>query len=1301
MLKKFFGSTADNKKDLEHFAMKDLHDDDFSSPNTSSPSRNTDSPTNSTNIKTFNNNNNNNNNNSNNKTTSPFSPRTTTPLPSQQSTSSLHQLPPTISTTNAKSYTSTPTTATTPSDLQRRISLALTSSQQQKESPTAAHILLTERGASMLHLSAHHHRNSSLSSLLDSNGKLLESLSMGEEDQSLGNNQTINSTVSNLNVPELVGIAPTSPDLLEAFVAESDSDDEESQTPSGTAPNSSNENVNHDISTPVLRVDHTSTTYSPEQNSSAGASVQRQLPGTSSLSGLTVTSRTSSKEALASVISPATPMSARSLASMLDQFMDDHLASPNTSSVMMVESGERRLSLDETQSSSASSRLEIEPVVPRASLDHSSVGVTKNHTPKIHGSAYNNQASEELPNSSPLLSNSGSMTSSLQLPVPLKHKRTKSVDSSHQQTPLEKASPTLTKTPTTTNVLNIAKTPNKFAASQNESPIYKSFKFTDEEGKEYHYQGTVLASTNEMHGRGELLYPNKTIYEGDFDKGKKHGFGKIIFPSTIPKKPPTIAIGQWNNDVPSSELPWKISYDGEEMEYWGYVKLKTKSVGKIMYTLDDFERTQEGELYCSKTNTKYFGSFKHNQKYGFGVEIYPTIAERYCGGWKHDMYHYFGTYHYRDGTYFQGMYKKGQRKGKGKLYLPNGDIIEGFWYGDSKVEGCTYYKGTCKNVQLTNLHMLQFQIQESMKLYENMGHMDELAMSMYDPECVKPASDLKWTQYLVLFRDDWKKERYALSKKLLLTGTFSDISASTSDPSFKFVSNFIAFFVSIFCGSYYIGSNSKSVSGKHQATLLYHAIDDTKSFIMFLCDKVLWDFFVRDVFSVALTADVANSEQLLVDIEKEFYPICRNLISNTVHEKLFSTLFELYNYHYRDSDLLMNQKVRSLQGCTISMFGVAPEFAPLPPSDMNLVFYEYKQTSDTPYEDTIKLLDQIRNAKSVIAKIETLSKVRTHAMQTMKKYRKAHKRKEAYLNYQSSNDVYDMDRNTKPVTKEPWWNAELEKRCEEWQAGADDVTSVYSYIFSKSSIDNFTATFHYVNDWKSEQVNFDPVSHIIRFYEGYLSYIQDIDPNILHEGQFISKYSLTSSLESAIEGRIIFYRDKNLPFFWLPSLLVHVGLEIGKTIANSAAAITKSSSLSLSNIANITNITAGSILNLLASLNPTTAMNSAKNESPQESKPNVNFNPFTRKLTLPSNLEVVDISNQNLVQSIIKFNDLVRQTLGASSIGFNVELKKNEETGNNDVVVAFDKIYPSYVYSDIALGVTRYIKYEIQNIIIV
>ena len=353
----------------------------------------------------------------------------------------------------------------------------------------------------------------------------------------------------------------------------------------------------------------------------------------------------------------------------------------------------------------------------------------------------------------------------------------------------------------------------------------------------------------------------------------------------------------------------------------------------------DFERTREGELYYSKSNTKYFGTFKHNQKYGFGVEIYPSTGERYYGGWKHDMYHYFGTYHYRDGTYFQGQFKRGQRKGKGKLYLPNGDILEGYWYGDNKVEGCTFYKGTCKNVNLTNLYMLQNQIQDSIKMFENMGHMDELALGMYDPECVKPAGDLKWTQYLVLYREDWKKERHSLSKKLvnksstgkiellglsgtaslvtsqfenlrknfitivnqLLNGSFSDISASTSDPNFKFLSNFIAFFVSIFCGSYYFGANGSSSSGsnsknldrRNQATLIYHAIDDSKSFIMFLLDKVVWEFFMRDIFSVAFTANTSSatdtaSEQILIDLEKEFYPICKNLISNIIHEKLVS-----------------------------------------------------------------------------------------------------------------------------------------------------------------------------------------------------------------------------------------------------------------------------------------------------------------------------------------------------------------------------------------------------------------------------
>jgi len=379
----------------------------------------------------------------------------------------------------------------------------------------------------------------------------------------------------------------------------------------------------------------------------------------------------------------------------------------------------------------------------------------------------------------------------------------------------------------------------------------------------------------------------------------------------------------------------------------------------------------------------------------------------------------------------------------------------------------------------------------------------------------------------------------------------------------------------------------------------------------------------------------------------------------------------------------MNQKIRSVQGCPISMFGVAPEFAPLPPSENNQLFYENTQNNDVPYEETIKMLGQIKNAKSVVAKIDTLSRVRTSAMKTMKKYRRAYKRREAYLNYSSSNEVFDMDKSSKNLPKEPWWNAELEKRCEEWQAGADDITSVYSYIFCKSNLDNFTATFHYVNDWKSEQVNFDPVSHIIRFYEGFLSYIADIDPNILQDGQFISKYSLTNSLEASIEGRVLQYSDKNLPFFWLPSLLVHIGLEIGKSVADTIKITAKSNP-------------SGSIMSLLASFS---AVN-LKSESPFFES-TANFNPFTKRLIIPSNLEVVDISNHNLAQSLNKYFELVKQTLQNSSIGFTIEKKSLEENTEPVLVVNFEKIYPSYVYSEIALSVTKYIKYEIQNIMLI
>jgi hypothetical protein len=47
---------------------------------------------------------------------------------------------------------------------------------------------------------------------------------------------------------------------------------------------------------------------------------------------------------------------------------------------------------------------------------------------------------------------------------------------------------------------------------------------------------------------------------------------------------------------------------------------------------------------------------------------------------------------------------------------------------------------------------------------------------------------------------------------------------------------------------------------------------------------------------------------------------------------------------------------------------------------------------------------------------------------------------------------------------------------------------IYIYVFIHSSITNHNALYHYINDWKDPSLEFDPVIHMISFYEGFLRF---------------------------------------------------------------------------------------------------------------------------------------------------------------------------------------------------------------------
>jgi hypothetical protein len=118
--------------------------------------------------------------------------------------------------------------------------------------------------------------------------------------------------------------------------------------------------------------------------------------------------------------------------------------------------------------------------------------------------------------------------------------------------------------------------------------------------------------------------------------------------------------------------------------------------------------------------------------------------------------------------------------------------------------------------------------------------------------------------------------------------------------------------------------------------------------------------------------------------------------------------------------------------------------------------------------------------------------------------------------------------------------------ADNWQPAADDVAGVYTYVFIKSNLQHYFAEFKYINEWRDKKLEEDPVSHMLTFFEGFLQFILEIHPNLKKpNGEYLSSFTLSESLKNAITTEIIQHRDEIIePFYWLPSLLIFVSLNL-------------------------------------------------------------------------------------------------------------------------------------------------------------
>lgn len=209
----------------------------------------------------------------------------------------------------------------------------------------------------------------------------------------------------------------------------------------------------------------------------------------------------------------------------------------------------------------------------------------------------------------------------------------------------------------------------------------QSFFVTNAHGT-YEYTGE-LDQNGKPTDRGELKYPNGCVYDGEFNDGKRNGFGKLVF------KDGGFAFGSWEHDKPQPSWEWKILYPNKD-QYFGTILVDKKPREDL--EMKCFLRNGNGEFHYVLQKVKYFGGWLNDKREGYGVCLFGKSGEKYYGEWKDDLFNGFGTLVYRDGTVYQGMFSNGMKNKKGTLYFANGDVIDGSWKMD-KIEGATFSKG--------------------------------------------------------------------------------------------------------------------------------------------------------------------------------------------------------------------------------------------------------------------------------------------------------------------------------------------------------------------------------------------------------------------------------------------------------------------------------------------------------------------------------------------------------------------------------------------------------------------------------
>ena len=237
---------------------------------------------------------------------------------------------------------------------------------------------------------------------------------------------------------------------------------------------------------------------------------------------------------------------------------------------------------------------------------------------------------------------------------------------------------------------------------------------------QFQYNGIIIDGKKE--GKGKLIYPdgsfyegnfkndlfngkgifvnNNWIYKGDFLNGKKHGKGKIEI-NIIKKKN-----SDNNNNKNENKIGKKI-YEGD----WEYdyingdgIEIIENEKGKIIYNghFIKGKKNGKGKLILSN-GCEYYGDFNNDSIEGNGIFKWNDI-KYYNGQWSDNYINGFGILN-EDDKKFIGYFKNNKKNGiGGYIYKENNVIVIGNWSNDKMDNGIVVVIDNEKNENIIQIN---------------------------------------------------------------------------------------------------------------------------------------------------------------------------------------------------------------------------------------------------------------------------------------------------------------------------------------------------------------------------------------------------------------------------------------------------------------------------------------------------------------------------------------------------------------------------------------------------------------------